>query len=224
MFSSTVKRNVMLSRSLASIGSVRTKVSLPELGWEFNALEPHILGQINELHYLKHHQTYVNGYNAAIEQVTEAVAKGEVRKSVALQQQIKFHGGGYTNHCLFWKSLLPVKEGGGVPPSADSVLGQKITEQYGLVENLKTLVNAKLASVQGSGWAFLVKNKENGDALDVVTTANQDIVPSHLVPLLAIDAWEHAYYLQYQNVKADYFKAIWNVINWKEAERRLLVN
>ncbi|ODV77591.1 manganese and iron superoxide dismutase [Suhomyces tanzawaensis NRRL Y-17324] len=211
-------------KSLPTIGAVRTKVSLPDLDWDFGALEPHISGQINELHYTKHHQTYVTGYNTAIEQQAEAKAKGEVKKTIELQKNINFHGGGYTNHCLFWKNLAPTSQGGGEAPASDSDLAKKIAEQYGSLDNLKAITNAKLAGIQGSGWAFIVKNKENGGELDVVTTFNQDTVTGPLVPLVAIDAWEHAYYLQYQNVKADYFKAIWNVINWKEAEKRFLVN
>lgn len=210
--------------AFAPMGALRTKVSLPDLDWDFGALEPFISAQINELHYTKHHQTYVTGYNQAIEQHAEAKAKGEVKKTVELQKLINFHGGGYTNHCLFWKSLAPEKQGGGEPPSAESELAKRITEQYGTLDNLKAVTNAKLAGIQGSGWAFIVKNKENGGQLDVVTTANQDIVTGPLVPLVAIDAWEHAYYLQYQNVKVDYFKAIWNVINWKEAEKRYTIN
>lgn len=227
MLSSTLRHNAKLAGRrgvAASIGAVRTKVSLPDLDWDFGALEPHISGQINELHYTKHHQTYVNGYNQAVEQFAEAKAKGEVKKTIELQKNINFHGGGYTNHCLFWKNLAPEKQGGGEPPASDSELAQKITEQYGSLDNLKSLTNAKLAGIQGSGWAFIVKNKENGGELDVVTTYNQDTVTGPLVPLVAIDAWEHAYYLQYQNVKADYFKAIWNVINWKEAAKRYTVN
>lgn len=227
MLSNTLRTtaNRVASKSFAStMGAVRTKVSLPDLDWDFGALEPHISGQINELHYTKHHQTYVNGYNTAIEQLAEAKAKGEVKKTIELQQNIRFHGGGYTNHCLFWKNLAPEKQGGGEPPASESEFAKKITEQFGSLDNLKSLTNAKLAGIQGSGWAFIVKNKENGGALDVVTTYNQDTVTGPLVPLVAIDAWEHAYYLQYQNVKADYFKAIWNVINWKEAEKRYLVN
>ncbi|EEQ37431.1 putative superoxide dismutase Mn [Clavispora lusitaniae] len=225
MLASTLRNSVRSSRSaFTSIGAIRTKVSLPDLDWDFNALEPHISGKINELHYLKHHQTYVNGYNQAIEQHAEAKAKGEVKKTIELQKAINFHGGGYTNHCLFWKNLAPEKQGGGAPPSEDSEFAKKITEQYGSLDNLKAITNAKLAGIQGSGWAFIVKNKENGGELDVITTMNQDTVGGPLVPLVAIDAWEHAYYLQYQNVKADYFKAIWNVINWKEAEKRFLVN
>ncbi|CUM63370.1 uncharacterized protein PRCAT00000943001 [Priceomyces carsonii] len=226
MLSSTLKSSTrsFAKNGFRSIGAVRTKVSLPDLDWDFDALEPYISAEINELHYTKHHQTYVNGYNTAIEQAAEAKAKGEVKKTIELQQNIKFHGGGYTNHCLFWKNLAPQKQGGGEPPSSDSELAQKIKEQYGSLDNLKAITNSKLAGVQGSGWAFIVKNKENGGELDVVQTYNQDTVTGPLVPLVAIDAWEHAYYLQYKNVKADYFKAIWNVINWKEAERRFLVN
>lgn len=210
--------------ALRGVSQVRTKVSLPDLDWDFNALEPFISGRINEIHYTGHHQAYANGYNSLIEQLAEAKAKGEVKKVLELQKGVNFNGGGYTNHCLFWKNLAPQKSGGGEPPANSSELGKKIAEQYGGLENLQNVTNAKLASIQGSGWAFIVKNKENGGALDVVTTANQDTVTGPLVPLVAIDAWEHAYYLQYLNGKANYFKAIWNVINWKEAENRYVVN
>lgn len=195
----------------------RTKVTLPDLDYDFGALEPYISGQINELHYKKHHQTYVNGYNAATEQQAEAMAKGDVLKSIELTQHIKFHGGGYRNHCLFWKNLAPKSQGGGELPTGE--LASAIDAQYGSIDKLIGLTNSKLAGVQGSGWAFIAKNNENG-AIEVVQTYNQDTLGSKYTPLVAIDAWEHAYYLQYQNVKVDYFKAIWNVINWKEAEKR----
>ncbi|ODV87393.1 hypothetical protein CANARDRAFT_26796 [[Candida] arabinofermentans NRRL YB-2248] len=199
--------------------SIRTKVSLPELKWDFGDLEPYISGQINELHYTKHHATYVAGYNTAVEQHAEAKHAGDVKKTIELQQNIKFHGGGYLNHCLFWDNLAPPKNGGGELPSDSSALTKAVTEQYGSFDDLIKLTNAKLAGIQGSGWAFIVKNTENG-AIEVVQTYNQDTVTGPLKPLVAIDAWEHAYYLQYQNVKVDYFKAIWNVINWAEASKR----
>lgn len=226
MISSTLRSSIARAgtSSYRSLGGIRTKVSLPDLDWDFGALEPHISGQINEIHYTKHHQAYVTGYNSAMEAHAEAKAKGEVKKTVELQKLINFNGGGYTNHCLFWKNLLPEKQGGGEPPSENSELAKLITEQYGSLDSLKAATNAKLAGIQGAGWAFIVKNKENGGYLDIVTTPNQDTVTGPYVPLVAIDAWEHAYYLQYQNVKLDYFKAIWNVINWKEAENRYLVN
>lgn len=207
----------------ASLLAKRTKVTLPDLDWDFGALEPHISGQINELHYTKHHQTYVNGFNAATEQFEELKTKLDsdptvAKQLIALQQNIKFHGGGYTNHCLFWKNLAPTSQGGGEPPTG--ALAKQIETQFGSLDNLIALTNSKLAGIQGSGWAFLVKNMENGGQLEVVQTYNQDTVTGPLKPLLAIDAWEHAYYLQYQNKKVDYFKAIWNVINWKEAAKR----
>lgn len=203
----------------------RSKVTLPDLEWDFGDLEPHISGKINELHYSKHHQTYVNGLNTSLEKMAELQEKLKkepspaiTREIIALQQNIKFHGGGYTNHCLFWKNLTPEKNDGGQLPKGK--LRDAIIDQYGSLESLIKLTNTKLAGVQGSGWAFIVKNLDNGGKLDVVQTYNQDTVTGSLIPLVAIDAWEHAYYLQYQNRKVDYFKAIWNVINWKEATKR----
>lgn len=202
---------------MASLSAVRTKVTLPDLDWDYAALEPYISGKINELHHKKHHQTYVNGFNAASEQLLAAEQNNDAKAAVAAQQNLKFHGGGYLNHCLFWKNLLPVSVSGGAPPTGK--LASQIELQFGLLDKLIALTNSKLAGIQGSGWAFIVYNKDT-KALDVVQRYNQDTVTGPLVPLVAIDAWEHAYYLQYQNVKADYFKAIWNVINWKEAEKR----
>ncbi|GAV47987.1 hypothetical protein ZYGR_0I02830 [Zygosaccharomyces rouxii] len=203
----------------------RTKVTLPELDWDFGALEPHISGQINELHYTKHHQTYVNGFNTALDQLAELTSSIEknpnpktAKKILGVQQNLKFHGGGYTNHCLFWKNLAPASQGGGEPPTG--ALAEQIKQQYGSLEKLQKVTNASLAGVQGSGWSFIVKDLDNGGKLDVVQTYNQDSVTGNHVPLVAIDAWEHAYYLQYQNRKAEYFSAIWNVINWKEAAKR----
>lgn len=206
--------------SVLSFLEDRKKIELPKLDWGYSDLEPHISGQINEIHYTKHHQTYVNGYNAAIEQLLKSEAEGKVTETIAVQQNIKFFAGGHANHVLFWKSLSPSKVNGGKLPKEDSDFYKQVVKNYGSFDNLISVTNAKLAGIQGSGWAFIVKNLENGGQLDVVTTYNQDTITGKLVPLIAIDAWEHAYYLQYQNVKVDYFKAIWNVINWNEAENR----
>ncbi|AOA61769.1 Superoxide dismutase [Mn], mitochondrial [Komagataella phaffii CBS 7435] len=220
MLRSSLRTSLPSSKKLASsLVTTRTKVSLPDLRWDFHELEPFISGKINELHYTKHHQTYVNGYNAAIEQLSEAKETNNTPKVIELQQALRFHGGGYVNHNLFWDNLAPPKQGGGELPSESSDFSKKVIEEYGSFDSLISLTNSKLAGIQGSGWAFIVKNKENG-SVEVVQRPNQDTVSGSLVPLVAIDAWEHAYYLQYQNVKADYFKAIWNVINWKEAEKR----
>lgn len=208
-----------VSRSMTCMIQARNKVTIPSLDWDFAALEPHISGQVNELHYTKHHQTYVNSYNTAIDQMAEAKDQGNIKTQVELLPLINFHAGGHLNHSLFWKNLAPVSQGGGEPPAQGSPLDKAISTHYGNLDNLIAKMNTKLAGIQGSGWAWIVKNKENG-ALEVITKANQDPVVGQYIPIVGIDAWEHAYYLQYKNVKADYFKAIWNVINWKEAERR----
>ncbi|GMM34667.1 superoxide dismutase [Saccharomycopsis crataegensis] len=212
-----VKPQNRLRNAVGVISSVRTKVTLPDLDWDYGALEPHISGKINELHHKKHHQTYVNGFNDASEKLLVAESNNDAKAAVTLQQNLKFHGGGFVNHNLFWKNLSPVSVHGGAPPTGQ--LATQIESQFGSLDGLVKLTNSKLAGIQGSGWAFIVFNKEN-NAIEVVQRYNQDTVTGPLIPLVAIDAWEHAYYLQYQNVKADYFKAIWNVINWKEAESR----
>ena len=140
-----------------------------------------------ELHHSKHHQTYVNSYNAATEQLATA---SEPAAQISLQPLINFHGGGHINHSLFWENLAPKSAGGGEPPSGK--LGKAIDQAYGGLDGLKKIMNAKLAGIQGSGWAWLVKDTETG-ALQVRTYANQDPVVGQFKPLLGIDAWEHAY-------------------------------
>lgn len=196
------------------------KISLPKLGWGLGSLEPYISKETNVLHYFKHHQAYVNNYNAALDSLVEAEAKGDYKTIVELQSAIAFNGGGHINHSLFWKNLAPVSEGGGEFPDLSSEFSKLVYKQFGGFDELIKLTNEKLATIQGSGWAFIVKNLSNGGKIEVVTISNQEALFKPLVPLVAIDAWEHAYYLQYLNLKADYFEAIWNVINWKEAERR----
>lgn len=195
------------------------QISLPPLDWKYNELEPYISGEINEIHYTKHHRAYVDGYNNATQAIAAAEAEGRLEDVHSQQQNVKFFSGGHINHSLFWKNLSPNSVYGGKLPENGSPLYNQVIEQYGSFDKLISVINQKLASIQGSGWVFLAKNI-NGNTLDVLTTANQDTITLPYVALIAIDAWEHAYYLQYQNVKADYFKAIWNVINWKEAEAR----
>lgn len=197
----------------------RTKATLTDLKYDFGALEPHISGQINELHYTKHHQTYANNYNNFIGEFQEAVKTNDLAAQEHLLPLLNFNAGGVINHNLWWNNLAPQKDGGGEPPASDSALAKAIESKYGQLSTLTDLVNTKLAGVQGSGWAWIVKDKAT-NTLDVLTTANQDIVPKGYVPIVGVDAWEHAYYLQYKNVKVDYFKAVWNVVNWQEAVRR----
>lgn len=216
---SVSKKSLGLGLGLAQLGHVRglQSFSLPDLPYDYGALEPVISGEIMQLHHQKHHQTYITNYNKALDQLDQALAKSDSSSIVQLQSAIKFNGGGHVNHSIFWKNLTPIREGGGEPPTAS--LGWAIDKDFGSLEVLIQRVNAEGAALQGSGWVWLALDKEL-KKLSVETTANQDPLVtkgSALVPLFGIDVWEHAYYLQYKNVKADYLKNIWKVINWKYA-------
>ncbi|GMM51216.1 superoxide dismutase [Starmerella bacillaris] len=217
-----LSRPVKSSAVNRAFSSLPPKAVQPDLDYDFGALEPYISAEIMETHYTKHHRTYIAGYNTNIEKFAEAVEKNDVLTQTQLLPNIRFHGGGFVNHNIFWKSLAPPSAGGGELPKANSALGQAVTSKFGTFDNLINLTNAELANIKGSGWAWLAQNKASKQ-VEIIATANQDSVPGTHIPLLGIDAWEHAYYLQYKNVKAEYFKAIWNVINWKEAESRFLV-
>ncbi|MCL7026396.1 hypothetical protein MKW94_015846 [Papaver nudicaule] len=191
--------------------------SLPDLDYDYGALEPAISGEIMQIHHQKHHQAYITNYNKALEQLTDATAKGDTSTVVKLQSAIKFNGGGHVNHSIFWKNLTPVSQGGGELPEGS--LASAIDTHFGSLEKLVQKVNGEGAALQGSGWVWLGLDKEL-KKLVVETTANQDPLVTkgaNLVPLLGIDVWEHAYYLQYKNVRPDYLKNIWKVINWKYA-------
>ncbi|EON66902.1 Fe-Mn family superoxide dismutase [Coniosporium apollinis CBS 100218] len=196
---------------------VRGKATLPDLPYDYGALEPAISGKIMELHHKMHHNTYVNSYNQAAEKMAEAQSKEDIKAQIALLPLINFHGGGHINHTLFWENLAPTSQGGGKPPSG--ALAKAIDDGYGSLDTLKEKFNTALAGIQGSGWAWLVQDTQTGK-IAIKTYANQDPVVGQFRPLLGIDAWEHAYYLDYQNRKAEYFKAVWNVVNWKAAEKR----
>ena len=198
-------------RTLASGQSFK----LPDMKYDFGALEPSISAKIMEIHYTKHHQTYVNNLNVALEQYADAQAKGDMAKMIALQGAIKFNGGGHVNHTLFWENLGPGKGGA---PTGD--IGNAITAKWGSFDAFKKEFNATTAAVQGSGWGWLSYDPKN-KGLAIVTCANQDpCSTTGTVPLLGIDVWEHAYYLDYKNVRPDYLNAIWNVVNWDTVAAR----
>lgn len=156
---------------------------------DYGALEPAISGQIMELHHSKHHQTYVNSYNDAANKYAEAESKDDIAAKVALQPLINFHGGGNLNHTLFWENLAPKNSGGGEPPTGG--LAKAIDETYGSLEDMKKKFNTALAGIQGSGWAWLVRDNQTGQ-IGIKTYANQDPVVGQFKPLLGVDAWEHA--------------------------------
>jgi Fe-Mn family superoxide dismutase len=191
---------------------------LPKLPYELNALEPVISQEIMNLHYNKHHQTYVNNLNKALEQYAEAEKKNDLPAMTALLQAIKFNGGGNINHSIFWTNLAPIKNGGGGIPSG--ALAKAIEHDFGSFQSFVDQFTAKATALQGSGWTWLGYNK-NTKHMEIVNCDNQDpLITKGLIPLLGLDVWEHAYYLQYKNVRADYIKAIWQVINWKNVEER----
>lgn len=195
---------------------IRTKVTLPDLPYDYDALEPTINTEIMRLHHSKHHQTYVTNFNLAKEKFESAFRENDLREQIALQAALKFNGGGHINHALFWQNLAPQKEGGGELP--EGPLSSAIEKEFGSFENFVTQFNAAAAGVQGSGWGWLGYNKA-AKRLEIATTFNQDLL-LHLAPLLAVDVWEHAYYLQYKNARPDYLKHIWEVINWKTVAER----
>jgi superoxide dismutase, Fe-Mn family len=193
---------------------------LPDLGYHFNALEPFISAEIMEIHYTKHHQAYVTNFNVALEKTLDAQSKGDLSTVLSLQQALKFNGGGHINHSIFWTNLVAHSHGGG--HLAQGPLHTKIIQDFGSLEQLKEKMSAMALALQGSGWVWLGYDK-GMKRLVLASCSNQDPVAlMGYVPLLGIDVWEHAYYLQYRNVRAEYIKNIWNIINFKNVEDRFL--
>ena len=191
---------------------------LPPLPYELSALEPVISEAIMDLHYNKHHKAYVTNLNKALEQYSEASKKNDIASMIATDAAIKFNGGGHVNHSIFWTNLAPKNKGGGTPP--EGALAKAIEQQFGSLQKFIEIFSAKATALQGSGWTWLGYNKAL-NRLEIATCDNQDPLSTKgLIPLLGVDVWEHAYYLQYKNVRPDYVKAIWEVINWKNVEER----
>jgi superoxide dismutase, Fe-Mn family len=189
--------------------------ALPDLPYDYGALAPHIAGEIMELHHGKHHQTYVNGLNDTIEKLAAAREKGDFGAIVGLEKSLAFNLGGHVNHSVFWNNLSP--DGGGRPTGE---LAAAIDEQFGSFDGFQAQFTATATTIQGSGWAVLAWDSL-GRQLHIVQLYDQQAnVPIGLVPVVLLDMWEHAFYLQYKNVKPDYVKAWWNVVNWADAAAR----
>lgn len=200
-------------RCMSTATTQAPRVKLKHLPYELGSLEPVVSGLIMDLHYGKHHRTYVKNLNDLFEKQAEFYAKGDITGAVSLSQDIKFNGGGHVNHELFWDSMCPVADSHR-PDSG--VLHEYLTKDWGTIDNFITTFNARTAAIQGSGWGWLVYNK-NKDALSIRTTPNQDYISNvnpNLVPILNIDIWEHAYYLDYKNARPAYLKEMWKIINW----------
>ena len=189
---------------------------LPALPYDYDALEPHISGEIMQLHHDKHHATYVAGANAALENLEKAREEGADANEIrALSKNLAFNLGGHTNHSIFWKNLSP---NGGGEPTGD--LAEAINRDFGSFDKFKDHFSAVATGLQGSGWAVLGFDHIAGRLIIEQLTDQQGNVSVDFTPLLRLDMWEHAFYLQYKNVKADYVKAVWNVFNWEDVAER----
>ena len=189
--------------------------TLPDLPYDYGALEPHISGEIMQLHHDKHHNTYVTALNEVLEKLAAAREKGDFGAIVGLEKTLSFNLGGHLNHSVFWKNLSP--DGGDKP---DGELAAAINESFGSFDGFQAHFTSAATTIQGSGWAILAWDTL-GQALHIVQLYDQQgNVPVCMVPIVMVDMWEHAFYLQYKNVKPDYVKAWWNVVNWADAATR----
>ena len=194
--------------------------TLPPLPYDFAALEPHIDAKTMEIHHGKHHQTYVNNLNAAIEKAPELAGKSldELMRGVSklpesVKTAVRNNGGGHWNHSMFWQIMAP--KAGGEPGGN---LGKAITSAFGDFAKFREQFSAAGVGRFGSGWAWLINN---AGKLSITSTPNQDNpLMEGQKAVMGLDVWEHAYYLKYQNRRPDYITAWWNVVNWKEVEKR----
>ncbi len=194
---------------------------LPKLPYAYDALEPHIDARTMEIHHTKHHQTYITNVNNALKD-QPALAGKSIEDLIrdlsavpeAIRAVVRNNGGGHANHSFFWQIMAPNAE-----HEPTGKLAQEINSSFGSLDGFKEKFAAAGAGRFGSGWAWLVKNKSG--RLEVASTPNQDsLLMDGNTPILGVDVWEHAYYLNYQNRRPDYIKAWWNVVNWAEAGKR----
>ncbi len=198
------------------------KYELPKLQYPYDALEPFIDAKTMEVHHSKHHQTYTNNLNAALEKFPELADRPleDLLRSLdslpdAARTAIRNQGGGYANHSFFWTVIGP--KAGGEPQGN---IGKQIIEAFGSFAAFKEAFTKTAAGVFGSGWAWLVVDKDG--KLAIVSTSNQDSpLTKGQKPILVLDVWEHAYYLKYQNRRPEYIDAWWNVVNWEAVEKNL---
>ena len=191
------------------------KYTLPELPYDYSALEPHISGKIMELHHDKHHNTYVNGANTALEKLAAAREADDLAAINQFSKDLAFNLGGHTNHSVFWTNMGP---DGGEEPEGE--LAAAIAENFGSFAAFKKHFSAAATGLQGSGWAVLAWDSISSRLVIFQLFDQQGNVPVGVTPLLMLDMWEHAFYLDYLNVKADYVKAWWNVVNWENVAAR----
>ena len=194
------------------------KFELPLLPYDYKALEPHIDEQTMRLHHDKHHLAYVNGANGALEKLEQMQKSGTFDAGAvrATLRDLAFNASGHLLHSIFWPNMSP--KGGGEPKGD---LAKKIKDDFGSFASFKNQFSAAATGVEGSGWGLLAYEPTSGQLLTLQAEKHQDLTAQGIVPLLVLDVWEHAYYLKYQNNRAAYVQAFWNVVNWEDVAARL---
>lgn len=199
------------------------KYDLPKIPYRYDELEPYIDKQTMEIHHTKHHQKYTDVMNATLEKLSPEMQNKTIpeiltnidKVPIDLRSALNFNAGGFDNHTLFWHNMSP--SGGGSP---DGRLAEEISSTFGSFEEFKKFFATNTASIQGSGWGWLVYNNSSRK-VEFKTMQNQTSPRTlGLIPLLGLDVWEHAYYLKYQNKRPEYISQWWNIVNWKEVENR----
>ncbi len=189
--------------------------TLPDLGYDFGELEPHYSGEILELHHGKHHAAYVAGANTTLDKLAEARDKGDWGSIVGLEKTLAFNVSGHVLHSIFWKNLSP---DGGDKPTGD--LASALERDFGSFDAFRTQLTQATTTIQGSGWGVLAWEPLGQRLLVQQVYDHQGNIGNGSTPLLAFDAWEHAFYLQYKNVKADFVNALWEIVNWEDVASR----
>jgi Fe-Mn family superoxide dismutase len=192
------------------------RYTLPDLPYDYDALEPYIDEQTMRLHHDIHHQGYVNGANAALDELQEARSSGDYSAVKAVSRDLAFNASGHLLHSIFWPNMAPEGEGG--KPSG--ALKEQLQEDFGGVDAFRDHFGAAAKGVEGSGWGILAWESQGSHLVVLQAEKHQNLTAQGVTPLLVLDVWEHAYYLKYQNKRGDYVDNWWNVVNWKDVARR----
>ena len=203
---------------MAGYDSKTDKYVLPELPYEPASLEPSIDAQTMAIHHGKHHQGYVNGLNKTLDKLKAARSDGDFSAIKHLSRDVSFNGGGHVLHSIFWQNMAPSNKGGGGEPTGE--LAKTIVRDFGSVDAFRKHFSAAAGAVEGSGWAVLGREPISGKLIVIQGEKQQNMGIWGLEPLLVLDVWEHAYYIKYQNRRADYVKAWWDVVNWSDVAMR----
>jgi superoxide dismutase, Fe-Mn family len=206
---------------MTAVQEKTTQYVLPPLPYPYEALEPHIDAQTLKIHHDLHHKSYVDGLNTAMEKMAAARQSGDFALVKHICRELAFHGGGHFLHSIFWTNMAPAGKGGGGQP--DGALADQIRKDFGSFETLQKNLSAAATAVEGGGWGVLVWQLPPGQPrLEVLMIEKHQVnTQPTSVPILVLDVWEHAYYLKYQNRRAEFVKAFWNVANWKDVADRL---